>query len=83
MTVALLAATLTEDGTVKAGEALLESATAVLVVTAFDRVTVQVVLALESRLAAPHCSEDIVGRVDNETVAGCDEPFKVAVTVAV
>ena len=49
-----LAATLTEDGTVNRDEALLKSATTVLLVVDFDRVTVQVVLALEARLAAAH-----------------------------
>jgi hypothetical protein len=77
------AATLTEDGTVSRDEALLESVTTVLLVVDFDRVTVQVVLALEARLAAAHCSEDMVGRVASESVTGLDEPFNVAVTVAV
>ena len=45
-----LAATLTEDGTVNRDEALLESVTTMLLVADFDRVTVQVVLALEARL---------------------------------
>jgi hypothetical protein len=49
-----LTETLTEDGTVNRDEALLESATTVLLVVDFDRVTVQVVLALEARLAATH-----------------------------
>ena len=49
-----LAETLTEDGTVSRDEALLESAITVLLVVDFDRVTVQVVLALEARLAAAH-----------------------------
>jgi hypothetical protein len=49
-----LAAILTEDGTVNTVDALLESATAVLVLAAFDRVTVQVVLVLEDRLEAAH-----------------------------
>ena len=78
-----LAATLTEDGTVNTDEALLESVTTVLVAVAFDRVTVQLVLALEARVAAAHCSEDMVGRVASESVAVWDEPFNVAVTVAV
>jgi hypothetical protein len=77
------AATLTEDGTVSRDEALLESVTTVLLVVDFDRVTVQVVLALEARLAAAHCSEDMVGRVASKSVTGLDEPFNVAVTVAV
>jgi hypothetical protein len=59
----VLAATLTEAGTVNTDGTLLESATTVLVAVAFDSMTVQVVLALEARLAAGHCSEDIVGRV--------------------
>ena len=49
-----LAATLTEAGTVNWDGALLESVTTVLLVADFDRVTVQVVLALEARLAAVH-----------------------------
>ena len=49
-----LAATLTEGGTVNRDGALSESVTGVLLVVDFDRVTVQVVLALEARLAAAH-----------------------------
>ena len=50
-----LAATVTEEGTVNRVEALSESVTTVLlVVVDIDRVTVQVVLALEARLAAAH-----------------------------
>jgi hypothetical protein len=50
-----LAETLTEDGTVNWDGALSESVTTVLLlVVDFDRVTVQVVLALEARLAATH-----------------------------
>ena len=49
-----LAATLTEDGTVNWDGALLESVITVLLVVDFDRVTVQVVLALEARLAVAH-----------------------------
>lgn len=51
---AALAATLTTPGTVSTVGALLESATTVLAATGFDRVTVQVVLALEAKLAAVH-----------------------------
>ena len=49
-----LAATLTEDGTVNRDAALLESVTTVLLVEDFERVTVQVVFALEARVAAAH-----------------------------
>ena len=50
-----LAATVTEEGTVNRVEALSESVTTVLlVVVDIDRVTVQVVLALDARLAAAH-----------------------------
>jgi hypothetical protein len=86
---AALAATLTEDGTVNRVEALSESVTAVLLPVVlltleFDSVTVQVVVALDTRLAAAHCREEMVGSVavDRESVAGWDEPFSVAVTVA-
>ena len=49
-----LAATLTEDGTVNRDGALSESATSVLLVEDFERVTVQVVFALEARVAVAH-----------------------------
>ena len=78
-----LAATLTEDGTVNTEDALSDSVTTVLPVVVFDRVTVQVVLAFEARPAAAHCSEETVGRAVSESVAAWDEPFRVAVTVAV
>lgn len=50
----VLAATLTEDGTVNRDGPLLESVTTVLVVVDVDRVTVHVVLALEAKLATAH-----------------------------
>jgi hypothetical protein len=49
-----LAATLTEDGTVKRDGALLERVTTVAAVVDFDRVTAHVVFALEDRLEALH-----------------------------
>jgi hypothetical protein len=49
-----LAATLTEDATVNTDGRLFDNVTAVLVVTDFDSVTVQVVFALEARLALLH-----------------------------
>ena len=64
-----LAATLTEAGTVNTEGALLASATTVLVVVAFDSMTVQVVLALEARLAAAHCRADRVTGATSESVA--------------
>ncbi len=66
-----LAATLTDDGTVNTVDALLESVTSVLLVEEFERVTVQVVLALDVRLAAVHCSEVTVGRVDGGELGPC------------
>jgi hypothetical protein len=54
-----------------------------LVAVGFDKVTVQVVPALGNKVAAAHCSEEIVGRVVRITVAVWDEPFSVAVTVAI
>jgi hypothetical protein len=61
-----VAGTLTEAGTAKTDAALLESVTTVLLVLEFDRVTVQVVLALEARLAATHCREVTLGSVPDE-----------------
>ena len=78
-----LAATLTEAGMVNWGEALLASRTAALAVEGFDKETVQVVLALGNRVVAAHCREEIVGRVARVRVADWDEPFRVAVRVAV
>jgi hypothetical protein len=64
-------------------EALLASRTVALVMVGFDRVTVQVVLALGNRVAAAHCSEEIVGRVARVRLADWEEPYRVAVRVAV
>ena len=78
-----LAATVTEAGVVNWEETLLVSATVALLMVGFDKVTVQIVLALGNRVAAAHCSEEIVGRVARATVADWEEPFRVAVRVAV
>jgi hypothetical protein len=51
--------------------------------TGWERLTVHVVLTLEARLAAAHCSEDMVGWVVSEIVAAWNKPFRVAVTVSV
>ena len=78
-----LAARLTEPGMVNWDEALVASRTAALVMVGFDKVTVQVVLALGNRVVAAHCSEEIVGRVARVRVADWEELFRVAVRVAV
>ena len=78
-----MAATLTEAGMVNWDEALLASRTVALLMVGFDKVTVQIVLALGNRAAAAHCSEEMVGRVARVRVADWDEPFRVAVRVAV
>jgi hypothetical protein len=77
----VLAGTLTEEGTVTDGT-LLESATTQLPTEDLDRVTVQVVLALEARLAAAHCKAERVAGATRERVADVEEPFSVAVRVA-
>ena len=56
--------------------------TAVLLVTDFVRVTVQVVLALEASVVAAHWRVEMAGRVVNESVTDWDEPFSEAVMVA-
>ena len=77
-----LAGTATDEGTVNAVEALLESVTTELLLADFDSVTVQVALALEARVAGAHCSEvRVTGAATNESVVGTEEPFQVAVIV--
>ncbi len=76
------AATVTDGGTVSADGALFERVTTLLPEVDFERVTVQVVLALGARLEAAHCRDETVGRVVRERLAVADEPFRVAVTVA-
>jgi hypothetical protein len=61
-----LAATLTDDGTVKTLDALLEIVTTVLLVEVLDRAIVQVVLAFDDKLFAVHCREETTGRVVTE-----------------
>jgi hypothetical protein len=61
--------TVTEDGTVNSDGTLLVRATEVLLVTDFVRVTVQLVLALEARADAVHCTEEIAGKLDSKIVA--------------
>ena len=78
-----LRARLTEAGMVNCDGALLASRTAALVMVGFDKETVQVVLELGNRVAAAHCSEEIVGRVARVSVADWDEPLSVAVRVTV
>ena len=78
-----LAGTVTGVGTVSTEGALLASATALLLAVAFDSVTVQVVLALAPSVVVEHCRPEIVTGVDSVIVTGCDEPFRVAVMVAV
>ena len=78
-----LAATLTEAGMVNCDDTLLASRTVTLLIVGFDKVTVQVVLALGNKVAAAHCSEEMVGRVARVRVADWEEPFRVAVRVAV
>jgi hypothetical protein len=79
---AALDGTLTEAGTVSRVGALLESATTVMAVADFDRVTVHVVLALAARLAGAHCREETFSGDTSESVSCVDVPFSVAVTVA-
>ena len=78
-----LANTVTEAGTVRAGEAVFASATTVLAEEALDSVTVHVVLALDARLEAVHCNAETVTGATREIVAGLEEPFREAVIVAV
>ena len=78
-----LDARVTEEGMVNCDDTLLASRTVALLMVGFDKVTVQVVLTLGNRVAAAHCSEEIVGRVARASVTILDEPYRVAVRVAV
>jgi hypothetical protein len=71
-------------GTVRSDGRLLERETATPGAgAAFERVIVHVVLALEARLAAAHLRLERVTEAVRESVVVTDEPFHVAVTVAV
>ena len=79
-----LAATVTEAGTVKTFAMPPEIATtAPAAGAAALNATVQVVLALEARLAALHWSEETVTGAASDTLTELEEPFSDAVRVAV
>jgi len=76
-----LAATVTDAGTVS--RALLsDTVTVVAALGAFDRVTVQVLLAEEFRLVGEQASDVSVTGATKLMVAVCETPLRVAVTVA-
>ena len=78
-----LAATVTEAGTARTFAMPPEMATtAPPAGAAVLNVTVQVVLALDPRLAALHCSEETTTGAASETVTDLEEPFSDAVMVA-
>ena len=76
-----LAATVTDAGTVSSA-LLPDTVTVVAAVGAFDRVTVQVLLAEEFRLVGVQASDVSVTGATRLMVAVCDAPLNVAVTVA-
>jgi hypothetical protein len=81
---AVLAGTVMVPGTANKDGRLLESETATPPAgAAFERVTVQVVLVLEPKVAVAHRRVERVTGATSESVTGLDEPFNVAVTVAV
>ena len=76
------AATVTEPGTVRTFAMPPDSVRAAPVVgAAFARVTVHVVLELEVRDAAAHCSEETSTGATSEIVADLEELLREAVTV--
>ena len=79
--VVALAATVTDAGVVSS-VLLSDTATVVAVVGALDRVTVQVLLAVEFRLVGVQASDVSVTGDTRLMVAVLDTPFNVAVTVA-
>ena len=79
--VVALAATVTDAGTVSSA-LLPDTVTAVAAVGAFERVTVQVLLAEEFRLVGEQASDVNVTGATRLMVAVLDTPLSVAVTVA-
>ena len=77
------AATVTEVGAANADDALFVRVTTVLLVAAFDSVTVQVVLPFEARLAAVQLSDVIVAGICSEMLALAEAPLSEPVRVAV
>ena len=78
----VVAPTLTVEGTDKSDGTLFVRVTEVLMAADFVRVTVQVVLALEGRVEAAHCREEMAGKLVSKMVADWEEPPRVAVMVA-
>ena len=78
-----LVGTVTEEGTVNTDGALSASETTVLLAADFDRVTVQVMLEFEAKLAVAQWREESVTGDTREIVVGWDEPFSMAVMVTV
>ena len=79
-----MAGTVTEAGNVRTLAIAPEMATvAPPAGAALVNVTVQVVLALETRVAAVHCREEIRTGAVRDTVALLEKPLRDAVTVAV
>ncbi len=75
-------ATVTEAGTVNT-VLLSDTVTAVLLVAAFDSVTVQVEVAFEEIVEGEHARLETITEVpDRVTVVDAETPFRVAVTVA-
>jgi len=77
------AATVTEAGTVNTVGALLASVTVVMAAADLESVMVQVVLALDAKLASIHCRPEIVSGATRESVAVLEELLREAVTVAI
>ena len=78
-----LAGTATEAGTLSAVAVLARVTDIPPVGAALETVTVQEVLAFCARLAAAHWSDDTSAGASRATDACTDEPFRVALKVAV
>jgi hypothetical protein len=82
--VVAVAGTVTEAGSVRTFAMAPErGTTAPPVGAALVKVTVQVVLALEAKLVATHCTDEMKTEAVREREAGCEEPLREAVMVAV
>jgi len=75
-------ATVTKDGTART-VAELDSGTAVEAVAVFESVTVHAALVFEVKVLALHWSEETTAAETRDTEVFAEDPFRVAVIVAV
>ena len=79
----LLAGTVTDPGIESAGAVLVKARETPDAGAAFDRITMQEVLEFAARFVAAHCREETRTGETSATEMAAEDPFSVAVMVAV